>query len=309
MGATLTETSVFTANVVAPLDGDLVTGASVTVGEQALTNRTRALVDGKWSTKSGVTSVVESGGALLLDAGAALVSNGSAEFNGTGPDRTTVEDLFVGASGATFTGPLTGQVGELTWPASPGDRSFSAEENSGATVSASSAFTMIRNVSFNQSVPNGGGGVYTSTLWVTPSAPWILEGMALQITSSCSSDADPSTVHLAVYVDMLVVAIEGDMSAFAAGTTYLIDNTSSNKRIFGLASAEKGTLLTSPLSDSGKDKLGIALDDQNLTVAALSVGDTFSLWGKPLTINVTHGSGSARTLNIPMRLIVWGRLL
>jgi hypothetical protein len=49
-GAPLTDVSTFSASVVAPIDGDFVTGASVTVGEQALANRTRALYDGKFAS-------------------------------------------------------------------------------------------------------------------------------------------------------------------------------------------------------------------------------------------------------------------
>lgn len=316
MGSNLTLSSTFSANIVGPDPGNPVTAASVRVMGIGLGNRTEALEDGKIIVASGVTMIVASGGEIHVDAGGtisidgALVSNGSAEFNGTGGDKTTIAQLEVGDAGAAFTGPLTGQVGEFTWPAAPGERQFSAQENSGATVSASCAFTMTRSVTVSAAVSVGGTGYETPVLWITPSVPWILEGMALQITATSTSDADPGDVTFYVYVDGLLTALVGTMSGlWGAGTTYIVDDTTSNPVIFGLKAIEKGTLLTPPFASSGLDDRGLALDEENLAVVALTPGDTFGLLGKPITIRVGHSSASVRTLNIPLRLIAWGRLL
>ncbi len=114
MGSNLTEVSTYSANVVGPDAGNPVTAASVRVMGTALANRTHALVDGKWATKSGVTSTVQSGGNLQLDAGAALVSNGSAEFNGTGPDKTTVEEASIVDVTVTGKATLNGTGADVT---------------------------------------------------------------------------------------------------------------------------------------------------------------------------------------------------
>jgi hypothetical protein len=126
-GVVLTETSVFTANVVAPVDGDLVTGASVAVGEQALTNRTKYLNDTKaalsgatftgavvCSTTLGVTGATTLTGAVScvasLSVGTTATFTGAAVFNGsltcndpaTFTDAVTVSSSLAVQTGATL---------------------------------------------------------------------------------------------------------------------------------------------------------------------------------------------------------------
>lgn len=299
-GKDLAPTPTMPGTVHVPLATELVSAMDVEVASQALYNFCQAVYYGKIVVQSGVTMLVNSGGAITC--------NGTVTLNGTGASATSIAQLNVGPAGGTYAGGLTGPVGAFGWPASPSDRSFTDQENNAAQVSASNSFVMRKDITVSGSVPAGIGGVTTSPLWVTPDTPWILEGMALQVVSDCSADADPGTVAMTVYIGT-VGTIACPMSAFAGGTLYLVDGTTTNKTIFGMKVSEKYTLLTPPYADSGTDQLGFAVDEVNLAVLALAVGDTVDMFGKSVTMRVTHDSGSARTLSLPLRLYIWGRLL
>lgn len=209
-------------------------------------------------------------------------------------------------AGATFTGIVTGDVGEFNWPVTPGDRSYTAEANNGASVTATNSFVMTKSVGINQVIVSA--GTYTTpTVWTTPARPWILEGFVIQITGNATVDAPAGYVHLSVLVGS-VEFLAFDLAALAAGTTYLVNGTTATKVIFGLDAVDRTDPgpLTSPLASNSADSLGYGLDDMSNSIVSLAAATT-SLWGKQITVAVTHGSGTARTVVIPIKVIAWGR--
>jgi hypothetical protein len=181
-------------------------------------------------------------------------------------------------------------------------------ENNSANVRATTSFVMTKSLTVATSVPTGGAGYTAPTIWTTPSVPWILEGALIEVTGNCTADANPATVQLTLNVNS-VDAVNGLMDPFSAGTFYSVNGTTSNPTIFGLKLSEKGTLLSQPLTDSSTDSLGFGLDEVNLTVAAPADGGANGLWGKAVTLNVTHGSVADRTLSIPIKVTMWGRII
>lgn len=94
-GKDLTLVSTIPAAIHVPLATENVDAGTVEIPFQDLGNYCQALEDGKIVIKSGVTMTCNSGGHILGNTGSTLVWNGSADFNGTGAQATTIADADV----------------------------------------------------------------------------------------------------------------------------------------------------------------------------------------------------------------------
>lgn len=94
-GKNLTLVSTVPANIHVPLATEDVDAGTVEIPFQSLGNYCKALEDGKIAIKTGVTLVAQSGSTIQLDADAALVSNGLAEFHGVGANRTVIDECSI----------------------------------------------------------------------------------------------------------------------------------------------------------------------------------------------------------------------
>ena len=176
--------------------------------------------------------------------------------------------------------------------------------NSGATVGASNSFVVNKRFTLAQSIPTGAGGGAAPTIWVTPSAPFMIEGCYIQFTGSATSSALTALVRL----DLLLGSnklITGTV-AFSGGVMP-INGTSTNPSIIGIHVADRGPLLDGTLTNSGLDTVSAA----SAPGVLIAYYDNFngSFYGKPITLRLTHSSGSSITFNMPLSVAIFGRLL
>jgi hypothetical protein len=176
----------------------------------------------------------------------------------------------------------------------------------GATISNQKSFVVRKDIALSQTIANGGVGYSAPTVWTTPSAPFAIDAVLIQITGTATASADPSNVTLTLFCNGIALVV-GITSTFAGGTTYTVDGTTTNKTLFGVSPTEWGGLLDGTLGGTGTDDVGAASRAGILTVFA--DGGTNGYWGKGVSLNVVHGGASARTLTIPLRLTIYGRLL
>jgi hypothetical protein len=178
--------------------------------------------------------------------------------------------------------------------------------NHGATINGQKSFVMTKDIALANSVPSGPSGYAPPTVWTAPSAPYAIDAAIIQITGTATASADPSNVTFTLFLGTGQLVV-GMTSTFAGGTTYAVTGGTTNKTIFGVKSTEWGGLLDGTLSGSGTDDIGAASRAGILTV--LADGGSNGYWGKDVSLQVVHGGASARTLTIPLRVTIYGRLL
>lgn len=196
-------------------------------------------------------------------------------------------------------------TGVVTFPEAP---LLPGLANSGAVVS-SGAFSMVKDGTIDAVIPVG--TLYAdAVVWTTPTQPFVIQAAIIQITGSAIANIDPGTVTLDLYVGTVKLIDSATMSSFGSGgTLYAVTGGTSNKTIFGLVAAERGSFFTTPPANAGQDKVGAELSDLDGRFAAPANG-VQGWWGKDIAILVHHSNmGSAVALMIPYRVIILGRLL
>lgn len=177
--------------------------------------------------------------------------------------------------------------------------------NHGVTISSFGHFVVTKDVAINNIV-SAGAGYSAPAVWTAPSARYMIEGATIQITGIGTASADPASVTLSLYLGNTLL-IQGIMSSFDLGTSYNIGFLPNVKAIWGVHPSEYGPLLDGSLASSGTDDIGAASRDGALVV--FSNGGANGYWGKDVSLTIQHGGVTPRTLFLPLRVTLIGRLL